>query len=65
VDRHAAPAGADFQQVIIGGELELTADLVQLGNGGLLQGDLGLSNSADEYIMVGSRNRRKKSLPRS
>jgi hypothetical protein len=51
--------------VIIGGELELTADLVQLGNGGLLRETSGLSNSADEYIMVGSRNRRKKSLPRS
>jgi hypothetical protein len=47
-------------------QLELPADLVEFVHGGGFEGSLGpLANSADEYIIVGSRNRRKKSLPRS
>ena len=37
VDRQAAPAGADFQQVLAGPEVELAADHVELGQRGLLE----------------------------
>ena len=63
IQRHAAPAGTDLQQMIVGLQIELRADALQLVQLGLLRLCSGVANMAAEYIMVGSRKRSNSSLP--
>ena len=66
VQREAAPAGADLEHALAGPEVELAADAVELGDRRLLQASCpARSNTALEYIIVGSSNSAKKSLPTS
>jgi hypothetical protein len=65
VQGHAAPAGADLDQVVARAQVELLAHALELALRGLLERVVLVRDSAEEYMSSRSRNRRKKSLPRS
>ena len=65
VQREPAPAAADLEHVVVGAELQLVADALQLRALRVCERRSGGSKTAQEYVIVSSSISSKSSLPRS